>query len=123
MTTKDPQLTAYKKILRHINNGTVDPAKMTLAMNYGYEVKFEGKKLKCVVGCLFNDAQRRDLKKRGLNGTRIGMVTEIIGERNITTVTGLPIVELVQLQELHDDSGDVALRRHIERKIQELSAR
>jgi hypothetical protein len=68
-----------------------------------YESLDKGIVRHCGVGCLFNEAQIRSIKSRGLNGMTIDEVAEVIGEKNITTVTGLHLTELDTIQCIHDD--------------------
>ena len=84
----------------------------------------------CAVGCLFSKAQIKDLKKRSLNGMSIKYITDIVGQANIETVTGMSKKELGQLQELHDrtlEKFDVRTARerlieHCQRELQELES-
>ena len=59
----------------------------------------------CAVGCLFNEAQLKDIKLRGLNTNGITTLSEEIGIKNIEAVTGFELQELSYLQSLHDDLG------------------
>jgi len=67
-----------------------------------YEARVNGKLLHCGVGCLFNEAQIRSIKTRGMNTSAIDVVEEAIGALNLETVTGLHMDELVEIQDIHD---------------------
>jgi len=83
----------------------------------------------CIVGCLFNDAQVADIRKRGLNGARIAEVARKIGRQNIVAVTGLQVYELTALQELHDEPSQRkniiagALNAPLYRKLEKMLAK
>lgn len=68
-----------------------------------YEAVKDGTVLHCGVGCLFTPAQIRSIKTRGLNGQGIDAVSDVIGTKNLETVTGLHMGELEIIQSIHDD--------------------
>lgn len=71
-----------------------------------YELERPGQPpLHCGVGCLFNPAQIQDIKDRGQNYETIYSVaksTNGVGVRNVETVTGLLLEDLLTLQREHD---------------------
>jgi hypothetical protein len=67
-----------------------------------YEAVMKGSVKHCGVGCLFTDSQIRSIKTRGLNGSSIDTVKDDVGTKNLETVTGLKMAELINIQGLHD---------------------
>lgn len=67
-----------------------------------YEAVKDGVVTHCGVGCLFNDAQIRSIKARGLNSEDVWGLRDNLGQDNLETVTGLCMDELDELQSLHD---------------------
>jgi hypothetical protein len=68
----------------------------------------------CGVGSLFDKNQLKWLKKQGLNDSSISYVAQgFVGKKNIETVTGMTLKELVHIQALHDhaDNGQEARAR------------
>jgi len=98
-----------KQALKHIlaelvggRLGAVDGPKGSWTTGCAYEAVAGGVVRHCGVGCLFNEAQIRSLKARGLNGRSIDDVSDVIGKQNIVTVTGLTFDELETIQGKHD---------------------
>jgi hypothetical protein len=58
----------------------------------------------CAVGALFNKAQLKDIRARGLNSAPIEHLVQAIGKKNIEAVTGFSIRELDKMQDEHDIS-------------------
>ncbi len=69
-----------------------------------YEAVTKGVVRHCGVGCLFNEAQIKSLKARGLNEEPIDIVRDHIGKKNLETVTGLDMDELEYIQDVHDNN-------------------
>jgi hypothetical protein len=65
-----------------------------------------GERRYCSVGVLFTDAQRRDIRFRGLNQEDVGSLAEAIGQDNIEAVTGLTVEDLQDMQTVHDEFFD-----------------
>lgn len=125
MVTNKTRLEAYEKVLKGINDGKVVPTLMSGSCQYTYKVPGKNRTIHCGVGILFNQAQLKDLEKRGLNGWMVEDLITRIGELNITTVTGLDSVDLSELQYEHDDAsdskrGDDQFRSFVEHKIKKL---
>jgi hypothetical protein len=68
----------------------------------GYGCLYESARRHCSVGCLFSPLQIQDIKRRRLNDRSIGVLAELIGDRNIETQTGLPLSILEHMQGVHD---------------------
>jgi hypothetical protein len=61
----------------------------------------------CGVGSLFDKKQLKWLKKEELNESSITYVAQgFVGKKNIETVTGMKLRELVHIQALHDHADD-----------------
>jgi len=57
----------------------------------------------CAVGSLFSQAQLKDIRKHHHNGSNIGFVAAThVGHKNIETVTGLKVSQLMHIQNIHD---------------------
>ena len=111
------KLAAYKKVLSGIKSGIVDPEKM-----YFCQYREPATGLQCGVGILFNDAQLNDILERGLNEWSIRQLANVIGVKNIETVTGLSLKELDDLQTHHDTCcSNVEFEEYVRAKIKEHS--
>jgi hypothetical protein len=57
----------------------------------------------CAVGSLFSKAQLKDIRKHHHNGANIGYVAAVhVGHKNLETVTGLKVSQLIHIQNIHD---------------------
>ncbi len=60
----------------------------------------------CAVGCLFSKEQLKYINKYNSNNISIDALSNVIGVKNIETVTGLKLQDLISLQEIHDEAVD-----------------
>lgn len=85
----------------------------------------------CAVGSLFSKQQLKDIKDRNLNDTKVFLLASRVGESNITTVTGMTVRELDNIQRIHDtrtqstggaQKARIKLIEYCERELQELKS-
>lgn len=87
----------------------------------------------CAVGALFSKRQLNQIKKQGMNGMSVAYLatSNLVGKRNLETVTGMKLSELEVIQKIHDETlqnhnieaARQGVIRHCEMKLQELNAK
>lgn len=100
MTKTHPALSGTPKTLREALTRALAFAEK--AKNYGsccYQSKNGNT---CIIGSFFTSEQRRDIAKRGLNGSSALSLSEKLGSNNIRAMTGMSIEQTRVLQSMFD---------------------
>lgn len=97
---------SLKYIIKRAGENKLGPTKLDLTKNSTWDnCMYEYPSgNNCAVGCLFSKEQLKYINE--YNSISIDALSDVIGVKNIETVTGLELQDLISLQQIHDDAAD-----------------